>query len=290
MSYTGRSTAAVLLVLVGIAIGYGSAGAFDVQELAPITDSFCQLAMWDAAAAGEVWMSDQAAQTWNRFIDAALPNETAMISLFTHSILLGDVTDDGTPIAGVFNPWTGTLIIMAFSETATSIETVATESLGQSLTETTDATQAALDIMAAIAKAGDRLDVYLTQPWDSVASEADWPTIADRLVTRSAQLRLVYPAGDIADPVLALAQDTLGEVQSGMLTDLLTVIEDADPQWVRSLLPVYASKTADDMVLALGSSLEPLHLVWVHITGDVIQDVSWIRLFNRVVTQTRGDS
>jgi hypothetical protein len=279
----------VLFVL--IASGYGRpAGAIDVRELAPIAESFRQLAFWDATAAGDVWMTEEAATTWESFVSAALPNQAAAVSLFSHCIVVGDVSSDGTPFAGLFNPWVGALVVFAFSDAASAIEAVAIEIVADGLTETEDANQVALDIMAAIALASDRLDEYLTQPWQSVATETDWQIIANRLIARSAQLRLAYPAEDSPDPDLVLAQDTITGVQSGDLTNLLTVLEDADPLWVQSLLPVCASKTDDGVVLILSSSLEPLHLAWVNISGGAIQDVSWIRLFDRVITQTRGKS
>ena len=200
------------------------------------------------------------------------------------------MTTDGTPIAGLLNPWTGTLIVLAFSENAASVEAVAVESVTGTLTETADANQAALAIMEAIGLASDRLDDYLTQPWPSLVTEDDWQSIADRLVMRSAQLRLVYPAGNVTDPDLALAQETIGMIQLGELTNLLTVIEDADPLWMQSLIPVYAVKNGDSFISILGSSVEPLDLVWMKISGEGLQEISWIRLFDRVITRPGGES
>jgi hypothetical protein len=246
--------------------------------------------MWDATTAGDVWMTEQASNTWERFISAALPNQTAAISLFSTSILLGDVADDGTPIAGLFNPWTGTLIVLAFSDNAAFVEAVAIESVTGAFAGAVDANQAALGLMETIGLAGDRFDEYSTQPWQSVAAEDDWQDIADRLVTQSAQLRLVYPAEIISDPALALTQEAIGLIQLGELTDLLAVLESADPTWMQSLLPVYAVSTDDGIICILGSSVEPLDLVWMDISDEAIQEMSWIRLFDRVITRTGGES
>ncbi|MFC2108683.1 hypothetical protein ACFLS5_04390 [Candidatus Bipolaricaulota bacterium] len=291
MNRNVRSTATALVLFMLIISGYGQfAEAIDVRELAPIAESFRQLAFWDAIAAGDVWMAEEAAATWARFISTALPDQAAAVSLFAHCVLVGELTTDGTPIAGLVNPWTGTLIVLAFSGNAATVEAVAIESVTGTLTETADANQAALAIMEAIGLASDRLDDYLTQPWPSLATEDDWQSIADRLVARSAQLRLVYPAEDITDPVLTLAQETIGLIQSGELTDMLSVLENADPLWIQSLLPIYAATTDYGIISILGSSVEPLDLVWMKISNEGLQEISWIRLFDRVITRTGGES
>ena len=291
MNRNVRSTATALVLFMLIISGYGQfAEAIDVRELAPIAESFRQLAFWDAIAAGDVWMAEETAATWERFVSTALPDQAAAVSLFAHCVLVGELATDGTPIAGLVNPWTGTLIVLAFSENAASVETVAVESVTGTLTETADANQAALAIMEVIGLASDRLDDYLTRPWPSLVTENDWQGIADRLVARSAQLRLVYPAEDITDPVLTLAQETIGMIQSGELTDMLSVLEDADPTWTQSLLPTYAASTEDGVICILGSSVEPLDLVWLKISDEGFQEISWIRLFDRVITRTGGES
>lgn len=291
MNRSVRNTATALVLFVLSISGYGqTAGTIDVRELAPIAESFRQLAFWDAIAAGDVWMTEEAAATWARFISTALPDQAAAVSLFAHCVLVGEFATDGRPIAGLVNPWTGTLIVLAFSGNASTVEAVAIESVTGTMTETADANQAALALMEAIGLASDRLDDYLTRPWPSVVTEDDWQSIADRLVTRSAQLRLVYPAGDITDPLLALAQETVGMIQVGNLTDMLSVLEDADPTWAQSLLPIYAVKTDEGIISILGSSVEPLDLVWMKISNEGLQEISWIRLFDRVITRTGGES
>jgi len=291
MNRSVRNTATALVLFVLSISGYGqSAGTIDVRELAPVAESFRQLAMWDAVAAGDLWMDEQATDTWERFISTALPNQAATISLFSYNILLGDIADDGTPIAGLFNPWTGTLIVLAFSENAALVTAVAVESVAGTFTEKTDANQTALGLMEAIGLAGDRFDEYVMQPWQSVVAEDDWQDIANRLVTQSAQLRLVYPAENIVDPALALVQATITGIQLGDLTDMLSVLEDADPTWTQSLLPTYAASTDNGVICILGSSVEPLDLVWLKISDDGLQAISWIRLFDRVITRTGGES
>ena len=282
----------VLLAISALTVtGLGqSSTPLDVRELASITESFRQLAMWDAAAAGDVWMNEQSVETWTRFIDTALPNQTAMISLFTHAIVLGDVAVDGTPIACLLNPWTGTIVIMAFGGDHGSVSGVAIEIVADSLSETQGAQLIALTLMEAIAHASDRLDTYLEQPWPSLTSEADGSRITERLVTRSAQLRLAYPAEGVADEALSLARETRLAIQLGNFTDLLTVIEDADPSWIQSLIPVHAEKTGDSFVLILGSNVDPLDLVQLTISDGTLQEVAWIRLFDRVITRTEEES
>jgi hypothetical protein len=291
MNRSVRNTATALVLFVLSISGYGqSAGTIDVRELAPVAESFRQLAMWDAVAAGDLWMDEQAVDTWERFINTALPNQAATISLFSYNILLGDIADDGTPIAGLFNPWTGTLIVLAFSENAALVTAVAVESVAGTFAEKTDANQTALGLMEAIGLAGDRFDEYVMQPWQSVTAEDDWQDIANRLVTQSAQLRLVYPAENIVDPALALVQATITGIQLGDLTDMLSVLEDADPTWTQSLLPTYAASTDNGVICILGSSVEPLDLVWMEVSDDGLEAISWIRLFDRVITRTGGES
>gem|GEM_PF-3591477 len=291
MNRSVRNTATVLVLFVLSISGYGqTAGTIDVRELAPIAESFRQLAFWDAVAAGDVWMTEEAAATWTRFIGTALPDQAAAVSLFAHCVLVGEFATDGRPIAGLVNPWTGTLIVLAFSGNAAIVEAVAIESVTGTLTETANANQVASALMEAIELASNRLDDYLTQPWPSLVTEDDWQNIADRLSARSTQLRLVYPAENITDPDLTLAQVTIGAIQSGELTNMLSVLEDADPLWMQSLLPVYATSTDYGIISILGSSVEPLDLVWMKISDEEIQEISWIQLFDRVITRTGGES
>ena len=84
MNRSVRNTATALVLFVLSISGYGqSAGTIDVRELAPIAESFRQLAFWDATAAGDVWMTEGAASTWGRFISATLPDPAAAVSLCT---------------------------------------------------------------------------------------------------------------------------------------------------------------------------------------------------------------
>ena len=92
------------------------------------------------------------------------------------------------------------------------------------------------------------------------------------------------------DPALALVQATITGIQLGDLTDMLSVLEDADPTWTQSLLPTYAASTDNGVICILGSSVEPLDLVWLKISDDGLQAISWIRLFDRVITRTGGES
>lgn len=290
MSTAQRCAFTTLLLLSWILASSGTTRAVDVQELAPITESFCQLAMWDAQAAGEIWMGEQALQTWERFVEIALPDPTAMLSLFSHTVLLGIMTESNVPIAGIIDPWTGTFITLVFSENAASIEAVTIERVTAQSVSGMQTEQAARSLMEAITAAGDRLDYALAQSEDSGSDESDWQRIADALLARTAQLRYAYPAGEPRDPAIRVAQETVLAILGGQLSGLTQVLEDADKQWLQSLAPVYALKVDDEMVLALGSSLEPLDLIWLHIRGSRLHEVSWIRLFDRMITQVEEAS
>lgn len=291
MRHAIQSAIVALMAVAWAMTGVGQVDrTIDVQELVPIAESFCQLAMWDAHAAGEVWMSEQALQTWEQFIGVALPNQIAMLALFSHTVLMGVIADDGTPIAGLVDPWTGTLIVLSFSQDAASINAVAIVSLTPALVGGSDATQVAMNLMSAINEASDRFDAYLppTRSFDN--DTAEWQAVADRLVTRSAQLQLAYPESETADPALQLSQETIEAIQAGQLSDLTSVIEDADALWMQSLLPVYAVKVDGVLVVALASSVESLDLVWLRISDSALLEVSWIRLFDAVTTRSGGAS
>ena len=282
--------AMLLLSFLGLTGMAQASASVDVRELAPIADSFFQLAMWSAEDASRIWMEGEAAVAWTEFTRQVLTSQELAISLFSHYFVLGEIALDGTPIAVVWSPWVGVLYVLEFSMNGAEIHGFGVESLAVEIAGTNDATATALAIMDGIQQAESRLSELAQTSSLPMPDATGLQALADRAMAHAENLALLYPIDTASDDQIQSLVDAAESIRAAEFDDLLEVLAEADEGWRASLLPVHLGSSGTHSIAILASMMEPLNLVWLESSDQGLSSVSWIRLFNAVTTRSGGES
>jgi len=271
-------TSVVLISLLATAQSAPAAGGATVEDVVQAIHSFQQLAVLDPSTAGEVWMEGRVASNWDQVVGTAIDDRFEATILFGHLVPFAAADESGVR-AGLYNPWIGLLVLLAFDPLATAVESCsvhAAEALGSEAadplafaTEAMAAIDAAYDAFAGAAAAGEELSAR---------------DLGDRIDEATKRLGSVY-GHDEADTVLADAIDRLFAEE---LTEPLTVFGEESEAWMSSLLPLWTSEADSWTFVVLASMASPLDWAWLEIghgAGHPIDSASVIRLYDRIVSQ-----
>jgi len=282
--------AMLLLSILGLSGMAQASASVDVRELAPIADSFFQLAIWSTEDAARIWMEGEASVAWTEFTRQVLTSQELAISLFSHYFVLGEIAPDGTPVAVVWSPWVGVLYVLEFSVTGTEIRGFGVESLAVDLAGELDATATALAIMNGIGQAEARLSELALTGAMPMPDPEGLQKLAERAKAHAEHLALLYPIEAASEAKIQSLVDSAASIRSAEFDDLLEVLAEAEEGWRASLLPVHLGGSGTRSIAVLASMMEPLDLVWLESSDQGLTSVSWIRLFDEVTTHAGGES
>jgi len=282
--------AMLLLSILGLSGMAQASASVDVRELAPIADSFFQLAIWSTEDAARIWMEGEATVAWTEFTRQVLTSQELAISLFSHYFVLGEIASDGTPIAVVWSPWVGVLYVLEFSMNGAEIRRFGVESLAVEIAGTNDATATALAIMDGIQQAESRLSELAQTSSLPMPDVTGLQALADRATAHAENLALLYPVEAASEAQIQTLVDSAESIRGAEFDDLLEVLAEADEGWRASLLPVHLGSSGTRSIAILASMMEPLDLVWLESSDQGLTSISWIRLFEEVTTRAGGES
>ena len=276
----------ILFMAVVLGIGWAASAAEDVDIL-QVVQSFQRLASLDPAAAGSVWMTDEAAEDWSDFVRRTTTDGTDAMALFGHGYRLTSIHSDGIPFGGLYNPWVASLIAFSLDERATTITGFALFVAEDQPIDSPDAQTFAGELMARI----ERVDAQLSgiAQTDLAADSASWTQISSKLDEYVETLRWIYGASLDGSTGQANVHASIDRLAAESFDGALSLLRREDEDWLDSLFPVWAVAGSTGTFVAFSSTEQPLDLVSMRVaaggSSDPIRSVSVIRLFDRLTTR-----
>ncbi len=290
-----RSVVAVLflgLLLSSVVSLCGS--AIEIGELIVIGQSFQDVAFWDPAGAGTVWMIDAAASEWADAMEVIAPGSADAMTLFGHCVRLAVVPDEGRAFLGLYNPWIGALFTIEFDADETQCIAFDMDVVTDPIVFTSSATLLAANVTESVNAAAELFQrrVASGQPLDG--GQELWGEVADRIGAQTGVLSTLYQDEFVTEWSDFHAQAAIDRLQTGALTGPLAVFEETSSLWRKSLVPVQIGSDVNGFVVVLGSVVQPTDLAVLRValveTTEPVRSASLIRLGEGVWTITGGEA
>jgi len=279
----------IIAFVVGIALMLGVsveiyADASDTIAIAEVVESFRQLAVFDADAAGAVCMSEEAYDGWSALVGGLDEEPVGWALCFLHTLMFAEVSGDGVPYGGLYSPWLGVLLVFELDEIGARVTGFSLQLLDQPGDAKRPA-ELAESLMEGMRLAASKFARSVGMEIDTSVGGDIRSELADRVAKAGAALAPLYATDSDGD---ASAQSVIKRVVAGESSGPLSLLGREPDNWIASLVPVWFQDAGGgSSVVVLATSYVPLDLVWVNVDSTAsgsVREVALIRLFNSVTT------
>jgi len=275
-----------LLPLTGLADGATA------QDVVQAVHSFQQLATLDPVTAGEVWMESRAAKSWRDYAKRAADDVVEAQILFGHAIPFAHATEDGSPVAGLYNPWVGTLILFSYDERASIVEAFSIHEAERLGDQALKPEAFAVDAMAAVDAVSAQFDAFAGA--GELPGRMSARDLENAVNAAIAILGTAYGMTD--DPTIAQA-NVVVSIESLFAEELIPpidLLEEMSDAWRSLLVPVWMAESAETTYVVLASPASPIDWLWLEIATEAsaqpIRSASLLRLYDRILSRGGEDA
>jgi len=279
----------IIASVVGIAMMLGVsveiyADASDTIAIAEVVESFRQLAVFDADAAGAVCMSEEAYDGWSALVGGLDEEPVGWALCFLHTLMFAEVSGDGVAYGGLYSPWLGVLLVFELNGAGAKVTGFSLQLLDQPGDAKRPA-ELAESLMEGMRLAASKFARSVGMEIDTSVGGDIRSELADRVAQAGAALAPLYATDSDGD---ASAQSVIKRVVAGESSGPLSLLGREPDNWIASLVPVWFQDAGGgSSVVVLATSYVPLDLVWVNVDSTAsgsVREVALIRLFNSVTT------
>ena len=279
----------IIAFVVGIALMLGVsveiyADASDTIAIAEVVESFRQLAVFDADAAGAVCMSEEAYDGWSALVGGLDEEPVGWALCFLHTLMFAEVSGDGVAYGGLYSPWLGVLLVFELNGAGAKVTGFSLQLLDQPGDAKRPA-ELAESLMEGMRLAASKFARSVGMEIDTSVGGDIRSELADRVAQAGAALAPLYATDSDGD---ASAQSVIKRVVAGESSGPLSLLGREPDNWIASLVPVWFQDAGGgSSVVVLATSYVPLDLVWVNVDSTAsgsVREVALIRLFNSVTT------
>lgn len=273
-----------IVLILGVSVETFS-DASDTIAIAEVVESFRQLAVLDADAAGAVWMSEEAYDGWSAVVGELDEEPIGWALCFLHTLMFAEASDDGVAYGGLYSPWLGVLLVFELDEIGARMTGFSVQLLDQPGDAKRPA-KLAESLMEGMRLAASEFEQAVGTQTDTGVDGDIRSELADRVAQAGAALAPLYTADtDGVSP----AQSVIKRVVAGESSGPLSLLGREADKWIASLVPVrhYQDAGGGSSVVVLATSYVPLDLVWVNVdltASCSVREAALIKLFDSVTT------